>query len=1186
MRRHFLCLAIALVVYSASSFSLSAAEPALEFVEGLRQRGYHNYAILYLDQLATKKNVPKEVLELITYEKAITYMQGARNLPSPDAQNKQLDMALKSLEDFVKASPAHPKAAQANTERARILLGKARVEVWQSRSPNNQAKKAELQTRGRGLVAQARKIFQAAHDQHEKTFKSFPVFIDKLKEKEQFLARRLAEVNYIRAQLDLALCTYEEAQTYAEKDPKFKAALNKAAKEFEEVHSRYRSQVGGLYARMWEGKCFEEQNDIRKALGIYNELLGHPGKSNAMRTLQAQVRHFRLICLNHDDRKDYQLVIQESDEWLTGNRKLQRTATGIGIRWEKVRAQDLLSDQREIPTRDKERLLRQALADANLVNRFPGQFKDVSTFMISQLRGKLGRGDQDPEDFETAIGIARADMKKIKSLQDDLKTAKTKEEKTKINQELKNVLTETARLLKLALTLADNDTELENVNDARYRLSYIYYLSRKSYESAILGEFVARHGGKKQSQLSLDGAYLALAAYVQAYNDSPKKYKDVDMAMMARTANLITSNWPESDTANEARVILGQIYSQLKKPVEAGEWYSQVPATAAQYARAQTAAGQAYWNGYLNASIMLEDQRPAPEELMKWQGSAEKHLRTGLQKTATTLPSTGAAPDVFIAAKLSLTQILLNKSQYQGAIDLLTKEPHSIMKAIDVAAGTKRPTSGVKSPEITSLAYQLLLRGYVGTQKIDEARATMNQLEAVAKEYGGDSGGAAITEIYKNLGEKISEEMASLKAAGNQKQLAEVQTSLETFLADLGKRKDQTFGSLIWMSETYYGLGQGSDDPTKSSTYFGNAATTYQSILARNQESKELNDQQQAGIKLRLVNCKRREGDFVNAEKLIFEILKVQPKALDAQEEAAQVYQDWAGNGQADSYKMYPIAMNGKNAGSTKEPHIWGWTYLANLLQRNLDVGRGGKDYEEKLLNATYNSIVCRHKLALEHSGKQAREDELGLAKSRIETFAAISGEVDDIWWNKFDKLYRQVLTDLGEAPVPLEKREEVAIVQNTEKPVEQDPTAVAEVAPVAAKSGSGGGGEMIAYIVVTVIFIGGIFVGLRFMSAGKKNRSYVAEAASMPTFIPPQPQQARKKVVGSAAGQSGQPVRRKKKVAKKKAAPGSANPAAAAPEAGQAQAAAGQVRRKKVVKKKAPPSGDAPPQRPKPDQP
>ena len=107
------------------------------------------------------------------------------------------------------------------------------------------------------------------------------------------------------------------------------SSCSQAADEFEKMHQKYRSQVGGLFARAWQGKCYEEQKDIQKALGIYNELLDHPGDTDVLSNLKTQTLYFKLICLNSKDRHDHQLVVDLADEWLKKHKSEATSQMGL-----------------------------------------------------------------------------------------------------------------------------------------------------------------------------------------------------------------------------------------------------------------------------------------------------------------------------------------------------------------------------------------------------------------------------------------------------------------------------------------------------------------------------------------------------------------------------------------------------------------------------------------------------------------------------------------------------------------------------------------------------------------------------------------------------------------------------------------------------------------------------------------
>ena len=184
-------------------------------------------------------------------------------------------------------------------------------------------------------------------------------------------------------------------------------------------------------------------------------------------------------------------------------------------------------------------------------------------------------------------------MKQISGLKAELATAKQKKEPAaRINQLTKTLddhLYETARMLELALKNVSAKESLKQINDARSLLSLVYYQQKRNYEAAILGEYVGRRFQKQDSLLALDASYIALAAYQQEYYATPKNQRAVEMDRMQRIGSLIITTWPESEKANDARMLLGNVFRKRDQPVEAAKFFSGVPSTASRYVESATA---------------------------------------------------------------------------------------------------------------------------------------------------------------------------------------------------------------------------------------------------------------------------------------------------------------------------------------------------------------------------------------------------------------------------------------------------------------------------------------------------------------------------------------------------------------------------------------------------------------------
>jgi hypothetical protein len=1041
-----------------------AEEPYLDFVRGLRDRGYFDTAVYYLDTLATRSNLPDDMRQLIPYEKAVTLLENSKVTRSPEKQVEQLDQALAFLEQFVKESPNHPNVADANSERAQILIGKARVEIVQSRSPANQAAKADYQKRARDLITKARTVFDAAFKLHEAAWKQFGTFIDKAQFPEKFAARDQSEKNMIRAQLDLALCTYEESQTYDPESPDYKRLLNEAAAKFEQMHQRYRSQGGGLYARLYQGKCFEELGDLQKALGIYNELLSHPGDEGPLARLKDQTLQFKMIVLNSKERNDHQLVVDLGEEWLKQHRADGRTSVALGIRWETARAYEAVGDKRDLPKEDATRAWRLAREHAEQVNRFPGEFRDMSLALIQRLEVKLGGKEKQPVTFDAALGHGRQMITAIQEAKDALTAAaqqkKPADELKKLQQDFEVQLKDAVKMLDLALRLAGRQDDPKSVNTARYMYAYVLFLSRKNYEAAIIGEYVARTADKDDIQTGLDSAYISMAAYVQAFNDSKgnQDEKQVDIAFIAKACNLLTDKWPDSDKANDARMTLGRIYSQLKKPVQAAEWYGKVPEADAKFSEAQLAAGQAYWTAYLSASRMPETERPTPEQLVEWQKLATQYLQNGIARMSATVPKEGVAPAELIAGKMSMAQIVISQGQDAEAVKLLLDEPQSVIKAITVPDETKRPEKGVQSRQFASETYKLLLRAYIGGGKLDEARATMKTLEKVA---GGEAGGD-VTDLYVGLGKLLREELNRLQTAGEADRFNKLMTSFETFLNDLSQRKEgQSFGSLSWIGETYFALGEASvKDPSRSSSYYDKAATAFQDILTlAEQKTDFLLPDQVSAVKVRLARCHRFKKDFETAERLIADVIQQREKELRAQVEAAHIYKDWGSTGTTDNAEKLRQAING-----VRDKKFWGWAKLASRLQSSLTQGR--QEFLPMYVEARVNGADSRRRYALAQTVTKKRQDELEKCEAELVATVTVTKGLSEDQLAEINVVYKQILADSGKPVVELKPAKDIdpkiLAAHAEEEAQEKTPqatkkkTAAAKAEPVVAESSSG----------------------------------------------------------------------------------------------------------------------------------
>lgn len=1093
-----------------------AAEPVQLFVQGLRDRGYFDIALQYLDHLEQKSSIGQETRDLIPYERAQTLLASARDQNSADSQRQQLDAAEAAFQQFSKATPNHPLAAQANTWRGRILFEKARVEIFEAEDPARSSERQVYQQKARSLLTEARTVFDAAAKQYKAAFDKFPSFIPE-EEHARIAERSHAENLYIEVLFDSRKCNYWEARTFDKDSPERTSSLQKATVEFEEMHNQYRSNTGGKLARLWQGKCLEEQEQITEALGVYEDLLTITPDSAVRALLYDQAMRFKLICLNHEKKKDFPTVVALADEWLASAKGRTRSEIGIGVQWERCRALESIGSDRERPESERLTALNQALAAARILARTSGEFKAPANGMIQRLLLSLNRDADDPTDFDAAFGMAGKMSDDIRTLTQQISTAqgagKSEEVKAKTAQ-LKTAAGEMTRLCDMALKLAKPETDPKLIDRANVLLAYGYLLNDQLLEAAAVGDFLLRGLAERSPDSAKNAGFIATAALDRAWSKAPKGQRDFEARQLVAIASRLEKKFPEADQTNDARLSVARIMWDDRKLDEAAAWWNKVPSGSTHYAGAQLGAGQAFWGYYTTQINLPEERRPDAAKLNEWKDAAIKHLEAGIAERGRTTPADRPAPDDLIRGKVTLAQIRNLAGIYHtvdktaGAIELLTQEPHSVLSGVTLALGeTERPkTPGhPQSRAMASFAYQQLLKAQIGIKDLDAAREARLELEKVA----GSEDAEALTQVFVEFGRELENELNQLKAAGETDRANEVREGFESFLTDLlGRQDGQNFSSLFWIAETFTSLGESTtDDQSRSTSFFSQAGDAYLKIVEKaKSDSKFALPDQLLYTQMRLVNCKRVQGDFTGGEKIIQEMLK-DKKAADSpnmQMAAASLYQAWGASSEPDAWKKYLIAIQGMRAPVV----VWGWGHTAQRLQRVVMSSKSDPKIVAMEFEARYNLGRSQLALAKQQSTPAEREKTLSQAKFGVETFARLSKSFPPEELDRFTALYQEIQKETGELPTELPVG--IGAVAAPGKPkageaAAAQPAAAAQAAAAPAEKSAAPKSTTNVGLIV-LLAIGGITAvgGILYVSMRKPPNKYASRRATSGAVAPP----------------------------------------------------------------------------------
>ncbi|WP_339749764.1 hypothetical protein, partial [uncultured Rubinisphaera sp.] len=414
--------------------------------------------------------------------------------------------------------------------------------------------------------------------------------------------------------------------------------------------------------------------------------------------------------------------------------------------------------------------------------------------------------------------------------------------------------------------------------------------------------------------------------------------------------------------------------------------------------------------------------------------------------------------------------------------------------------------------------------------------------------------------------------------------LADVRSGFESFLTTLFNRKSgQNYSSLIWIAETYFGLAEGtSEEPQKAKQYYASASKTYQEIINRGKnDTKFIDPARLTGVRLRLVNCQIEEGDFSSAEENVKIVLAENPKALDAQIAAADVYQAW-GNADGEPEKFL-TAVRGKEEDGAS---IWGWGNIGKRLLMIIDGGSAPPEYIERNREVQYHLAQSRVQYADFASAEKDRLEQLERAKADIITFARLSPDlVDTPWWEKFDELFQQAQTNLGQVAVPLEKPDPQSLLAQGNNTKSNYDSGEANAIPVVADGPPAKPPEPQSqlgnYILMGVVGLFGLgIIGYTLKSSKKPVRRSTAEmVATMPKTMEEPRRKSKSTDPASAepprkSKPNDQPVdpqlAAKKAAAKKAAAQKAAAQQKADPTAGKTRPAGEQPRKRKLTPEEA----------------
>jgi tetratricopeptide (TPR) repeat protein len=985
-------------------------EDGRKFLRGLLDYGYYDTALDYLDQARNSPLCSAALKQDIDYEAGVALFRWSRTA-APADRDKLLDQSKERFKKFLAEHPAHPKAFSVKLQLADNLRERGRIKIAQSESPKNTSERKK-QIRG-----DARKLFteaQALIGELEKSATERVLRYQKAKTDPQdsraAAERDQARIDYLLVRLNAGRVLFELGQTYEPGSAEAKKYFEQAIARFNDLYHKYTEYEVRFEARLWEARVWNELGQQAKALATLDDLLGQENEGPPLR-LKILAAAEKLEILFRA--KKYAEAIKFYESWesrgaestneeendfgpgpprrnVRAAEQEASSAEGLALRY--AAGEAALEAARGISDNDKggAKLRRECLALArktlSFVARHRGADQAAARTKLNDplLTGNVGEEESLPQNFAEARDRGREAL-------EQLDAPELKEEAA---AKLRDRAT---RCFQLALAMKPPKTAPEDIAQIQSWLAYLYYLDKRYYDAAAIGEFFAerRPGDASAQQL----ARIALAAYTELFRESPEK-SDAEFfaGRMNALADIIARRWPVSTAADDARMLrirLAVVRGEVEKALAELKGF---PTDSPRRGEAELMTGQALWGAYLDACRKPEAERPSPAELASLTTRAEKVLEAGVERMRGNADADEKLELTLAESALLLAQICLDTNRTDKAAAWLTDPKFGPLTLCEA----NNPLTAGKAV-FRRETYKAALRAFVAVHDLDRAEKAMTALEK-------QSGDTNLTRIYLVLGKELEGLLKRLQEQGNRQQAAAVRRGFELFLTRIVRRPqaELNFNTLSWVAETFKNLGASLDAPDsppskEAENYYRKAAETYEKMLRLCAADKSFPPSPAAAtaIRLRLSRCLRHLGQYEKAVDLLVEILKSNNSALDVQIEGAYAYQDW---GDIRS-RCYDLAIYGANPVETKQGKanlIWGWARISRVLQSK-------PDYKSTFFEARYNLALCRLNLGRTQTGaeqKKTLERAIGDIGVIYKLYPELGGPE---WHAKFDDLLKKI---------------------------------------------------------------------------------------------------------------------------------------------------------------------------------
>ncbi len=992
-----------LAVILLSSTAANADEPAKRFLKRLREEGYYDQGLKYLEISAAKNRLPANMMADLPLERVILMQESLRTVKTPQQRDERMLAIEKGFKEFLASAPTHSRRSETQTKLGDLLLDRAQSALDESKKPENVISSESWRSKSRQAYTEAMDLYTKISEELKPILESMAgdkiktIKVDGKDAKELTELREQYQREYRQSQILQAKTMEFIAQTYDAQTPQRRTWLEKAEASFIAVVDKtIGSQEAGrrMLSLLYLAEVQGQLEKIDEARNSYTRVAENEGEG-IFRTWRVQAVTGIIRLDSSEKSAKYDAAIQRGEEaFKTATAKerddpewldLQLATAEARLAW----ARTLDERKDETKYKNNRRVARETLQTI-LKKKGPHLAKakqylsELGIETVETVDVKL----PETKSWADTIKIARERLDRAESAESTLPNDAARDRKQSIELYLR------------ALRLHKDSDSREDLLEAKFLLAYLHLKTEQYWESVALSQELLSSGKGTDKAQKCGG--FALMGLGKIISEVPSDRQLAFVATLERLANQLILIDPASEEAQNAIDLLVKLdlihkkYDEAEKHIALGQGNSS--------GGGASMLGQILWGDYQQAAYEHRKNKTdeSPEDLGKKQRS-EKLLR-----------STWDAMQVVKADKNMVTGVNALASIY-----LMSDRIDEALMTIDAPTkGAIALTTTVKGldPSVQLEAYRLKLQAMVqaaGSGKQQLSTESVNQVVQKMKELSG-ADDSALTNALNNLAVKL---LMKLESSESTEEQAKLGAAFGVLIQQLvGVSSD--IAILDSVGSSVLSLARKMRDTPSLAANAKPLMVIAEAVLSKvaAKPAAELIEAKRKPeeLQLKLALAKSGAGKFEEAHALFVQSLIANPKNLTLQVEAARNLQMWA-NGK--DIELIKKAVFGAEPDAKKTNILWGWGKINSVTAARVS------DFKEIFFEARLSISSGLRAIALGETNaekkKQGLERALSKIRETVQTYPELgSPEIR----TSFEKLLRELQQDLGKPVIGLQE--------------------------------------------------------------------------------------------------------------------------------------------------------------------